>query len=263
MSGDIPKVPGTPSSIEPSVDEPTVPVDPPEAKPDQSEPAGVTATGVPVDAARKRAQQSRFLTTAQAPVSPIRTIHSRQASVAPPCCKTIISVRRSRTSITSESPSASCMRAVLQRTECSAGTAPRRASPVPGSSPRAWRPRFSCASRRCSVRVAPPTRCATLADSRPSSTPTKVFSILWETTSRCSSSKMPSSFPTSFMRVSLIPIGDPSGPERPRHILGFRHTPYRSGRAHDVEHVRPGYTAVVPHDGGLRDPHVPPHQRRR
>ncbi|MFD6897485.1 catalase [Rhodococcus sp. NPDC060086] len=65
MSGDTPKVPGTPSSIEPSVEEPTTPVDPPEAKPDQSEPAGVTATGAPVDASRKRAQQSRYLTTAQ------------------------------------------------------------------------------------------------------------------------------------------------------------------------------------------------------
>ncbi|WP_408015867.1 catalase [Rhodococcus chondri] len=60
-----PKVPGVPSSTTPQFEEPTTPVDAPDAKPDQSEPAGVTATAAPVDAERKRAQQGQYVTTAQ------------------------------------------------------------------------------------------------------------------------------------------------------------------------------------------------------
>ncbi|UYP19079.1 catalase [Rhodococcus sp. Z13] len=65
MSGEIPKVPGVPSTTTPPVDEPTSPVEPPAAKPDQAEPAVATATGTPADLPRGRAQQGAYLTTAQ------------------------------------------------------------------------------------------------------------------------------------------------------------------------------------------------------
>ncbi|WP_407445390.1 catalase [Rhodococcus sp. (in: high G+C Gram-positive bacteria)] len=65
MAGQPPKVPGAPASIEPQLTEPTTPVDAPEAKPDQQQPAGVTATGNRVDIDGARQQSGAFLTTAQ------------------------------------------------------------------------------------------------------------------------------------------------------------------------------------------------------
>ena len=57
--------------------------------------------------------------------------------------------------------------------------------------------------------------------------------------------------------------GDPAGAERPRHVLGLRLPAHRGAAPHDVEHVRPGHPALVPHDGGLRRPHLPAGQRGR
>lgn len=65
MAGKPPMIPGTPAALEPQLAEPTTPVDPPEAKPDQRAPAGLTATGNAVDVDGARAQSGAFLTTAQ------------------------------------------------------------------------------------------------------------------------------------------------------------------------------------------------------
>ncbi len=51
---------------------------------------------------------------------------------------------------------------------------------------------------------------------------------------------------------------DPAGAERARHVLGLRLAAHRGPGPHDVEHVRPGAAALLPDDGGLRRPHLPP-----
>ena len=57
--------------------------------------------------------------------------------------------------------------------------------------------------------------------------------------------------------------GDPAGPVRARHLLGLRLAAHRGHPPRHVEHERPGHPALVPDDGGLRRPHLPPGQRRR
>ncbi len=57
--------------------------------------------------------------------------------------------------------------------------------------------------------------------------------------------------------------GDPPGPVGARHVLGLRVAPAREHPHAHVGHVGPGHPAVVPHDGGVRRPHLPPRQRGR
>ena len=57
--------------------------------------------------------------------------------------------------------------------------------------------------------------------------------------------------------------GDPAGPVRARHVLGLRVAAHRGDPPRAVGDERPGHPAVVPDDGGLRRPHLPPGQRRR
>ncbi len=60
-----PRVPGVPSTVTPTLEEPTEPQGPAPAKPDQDSPHARTATGAPTDAAASDvAQQGAFLTTA-------------------------------------------------------------------------------------------------------------------------------------------------------------------------------------------------------
>ncbi len=53
----------------------------------------------------------------------------------------------------------------------------------------------------------------------------------------------------------------PQAADRPRHLLGLRVAHARVHPHAHVGHVRPGHPPLVPDDGGLRRPHLPPGQR--
>ena len=132
-------------------------------------------------------------------------------------------------------------------------------SPRPASSATASRRRSSCGSRRCWGRAGRPTRSGTPAASRRSSTPTRAPSTSSATTSRSSSSRTASSSPTSSTPAKPHPDREiPQAQSRPRHLLGLRLAPHRGSAPHDVGHVRPRHPALLPDDGGLRRPHLPP-----
>ena len=54
----------------------------------------------------------------------------------------------------------------------------------------------------------------------------------------------------------------PQAQIRPRHVLGLRLAAHRSDPHVHVGHVGPGDPPLVPDDGGVRRPHLPPRQRR-
>ena len=56
---------------------------------------------------------------------------------------------------------------------------------------------------------------------------------------------------------------DPAGADRPHDVLGLRVADPRVAAHAHVGDVGPGHPALVPDDGGLRRPHLPPRQRRR
>ncbi len=56
--------------------------------------------------------------------------------------------------------------------------------------------------------------------------------------------------------------GDPAGADGPRHVLGLRLAAHRGDPPRHVGDVRPRHPALLPDDGGLRRPHLPPRQRQ-
>ena len=116
---------------------------------------------------------------------------------------------------------------------------------------------------RARARAARPTRSATPAASRRSSTPTRAPSTWSATTSRSSSSRTASSSRTSSTPASRTPTARSRRRRAPTTPSGTssRCTPRRTHHTH-LEHVRPGHPALLPDDGGLRRPHLPAGQRR-
>ena len=71
-------------------------------------------------------------------------------------------------------------------------------------------------------------------------------------------------FPDLVHAVKMEPDrGFPQAAIGARHLLGLRLADAREHAHADVGDVRPRHSALVPHDGRLRRPHLPPGRRRR
>ena len=114
------------------------------------------------------------------------------------------------------------------------------------------------------ARAARPTRRATCAASRRSSTPSEGnFDLV--------GNNMPVffiqdgiKFPDLVHAVKPEPHNEiPQAASRARHVLGLRLAAARDDAHDHVGDVRPGDPAQLPDDGGLRRPHLPARQRRR
>ena len=118
--------------------------------------------------------------------------------------------------------------------------------------------RCSCASRPSPARAARPTPLATCAASRRSSTRSEGNFDLVGNNIPVFFIQDGIKFPDLIHAVKPEPDREiPQAQIGPRHVLGLRVAAARVDPHADVGHVGPGDPAVVPHDGGLRRPHVP------
>ena len=205
------RIPGGPGREPAALEEPTDPAgaarrpSPTRAARRRSPPTG-TPTGAPAD---RTGPGRGYLTTAQGlrltghrPLAEGRPARADAAAGPPPARED------HATSTTSASPSGSCTPAAPAPTASFAaygngrdghqGRLPRRGRRDAGLRP---------VLDRARARAGRPTRCATPAASRRSSTPTRATSTWSATTSRCSSSRTASSSPTSSTPASRTRTG--------------------------------------------------------
>ena len=190
---------------------------------------------------------------------------SRRAIADRLCSKTSTSARRSRISTTSASRSGSCT------PEAPAATAISRST-------RAWL-RYTKARflQDPAVRTPVFVRFSTVAGSRGSTDlarDVRGFAVKFYTRGRQLRPRREQHPRLLHPGRDQVPRPDPRGQARarprdaagrvgPRHVLGL-HLADAGIDAHDhVGHVRPRDPAQLPHDGGLRRPHLPPGQRSR
>ena len=259
-------VPGTPGSEPPSLEEPTEPRDAPPPKPDQQQPTPVSPTGAPsADPSTASAQQGAYLTTATgARIGD--SDHSLKAGPRGPTLarRTSTSARRSCTSTTSGSRSESSTPAAPAPTASSSSNGAASGISRAGVLGKGEETRSSCASRPCSGPAGRPTRCATSAASRRSSTPSEGN---WDLVGN--------NIPVFFIQDGIkfpdvIHAGKPH-PDREIPQAQSAHDTFwdfvslhTEAQHHTIWNMSDrGIPRSLPDDGGLRRPHLPAGRRRR